>query len=160
VSHNRLTLADRVQPQHERMGGAYSLSRYAPIRSRCRTSGWVTRCSSSWRLAASSHCKSSRKRTSGCSLSGEDAKEGPEHRLEPVLRSLREEFCHGRLLADDKLGDEVYDELTVQTYGIPDRVAPALDLRLVLAQNLANQGLEGLGDRDERRGNSDQANLC
>jgi hypothetical protein len=63
-------------------------------------------------------------------LPGEDTKEGAEYRLEPVLLFLRGEFRHGRLLADDELelGDEVYDELTVQAHGIPDRVPPMPDL--------------------------------
>src|SRR5260370_27896929 len=53
-----------------------------------------------------------------------------------------------RLLGDDQLerGDEVYDELSVQTQGIPDRAPPTPDLQLVLAQNLADQRLEGLGE--------------
>jgi hypothetical protein len=79
-------------------------------------------------------------------LAGEDPEEGPEHRLEPVLRILRGKLRHGRLFAEHKLklGDKVYQKLAVQTGCIPNRVPPVPNLCLALAQHLADQGLEGL----------------
>src|SRR5262249_26035994 len=85
-------------------------------------------------------------------LASEDAQEGAEHRLEPVLGFLRRDLRYGLLLADDKfeLGDEIYDELAVQTHGVPDRLPPTLYLGFILTEDLANQSLEGLGERRVR----------
>src|ERR1700693_6026677 len=79
-------------------------------------------------------------------LAREHTEESPEHRLEPVLRIKRREVRHRRLLADYELelGDKVYQKLAVQTGCIPNRVSPAPDPRFILAQNLADQGLESL----------------
>jgi hypothetical protein len=77
---------------------------------------------------------------------------GPEHREEPVFRILGGKLRHGRLLADYQFqfGNEIDQELAVRTDRLAERVAPARDLRLIAAENLADQGLKGL--RESRIG--------
>jgi hypothetical protein len=78
--------------------------------------------------------------------SGKNAEKSAEHPLEPVIRILARKVRHGRLLADHQLQlrNQVHHELSVRIYSITDRIAPKRDLRFILAQNLADQGLESL----------------
>src|SRR5215471_21312680 len=85
-------------------------------------------------------------------LAGEYSEERAKHRLEPPLRFLRGKLWDGYLLTHHELelGDELYNKLTVGTHGIPDRVTPAPDLKLSLAQNLPHHSPEGLGESPVR----------
>ncbi|HYS82884.1 MAG TPA: hypothetical protein VEM76_19425, partial [Anaeromyxobacteraceae bacterium] len=82
----------------------------------------------------------------------EDAEESPEHELETPLRVLRREFGRRRLLTDDELElrDQVQHQPPVRLQRLAERVAPAGQLRLALAQKRLDQPLEGLGERGVR----------
>src|ERR1700688_1171167 len=79
-------------------------------------------------------------------LPREYAEEAPEHHLEAVLRVLRWQVRHRRLLSEHELQlrNEVDDELTVRAQRLAQGAAPSAKLRLALAQNLA-QGFGRLG---------------
>ena len=73
----------------------------------------------------------------------------PKHQLEAVLRVQRRKLGNGRLLPDDKLElrNQVDDELTVWTDGLPQRVPPMAHFSITINQNLINEGLKGLRER-------------
>ena len=99
-----------------------------PGRPRCRgrrrsaaggaCSGGDQQSTSSFRLAGSAHCRSSRNRASGCSVGRERAHELAQHPAQPVLGLAERQLRHRRLRADDQLhlGDEVDDELSVRPH--------------------------------------------
>ena len=99
--------------------------------------------SSSSRVAASSHCRSSREQRQRCS--GERPEEAPEHKLEAVLRLSWRQVGNGRLFSDDELylGDEIDDQLAVRTYGLRQGTPPLVQLRFALDEDLTDQCLEG-----------------
>ena len=63
-----------------------------------------------------------------------------------MLRVLRREIRHRRLRADDEreLREERHDELAVWAQCLPEGIAPGAKLRLVPAQQRADEALEGL----------------
>src|SRR6267142_5943074 len=79
-------------------------------------------------------------------LAREYAKEAPEHRLETVLRVLRRQVRDRRLFSDHELqlGNEVDDELTIRAQSFIEGVPPPAKFLLALAQQRADQALEGL----------------
>src|SRR6516165_901870 len=85
-------------------------------------------------------------------LASDDPQESPKQRLEPGLRFQRGKLWDGRLLTQHELqlGYELYEKLTVQTHSVPNRVPPTSDLKLALAQSLADQSPKGLGERSVR----------
>src|SRR5260370_19021907 len=80
---------------------------------------------------------------------GECADEPPEHQLEAVLRVLRRKLGDGRLLPDDKLElrNQVDDELTVWTHGLPQRILPMVYFLIPSSQDLINECPKGLRER-------------
>jgi hypothetical protein len=96
-------------------------------------------------VAVSSHCRSSRKSASGCSGRA-DADKPPEQQLETALCLLRRKLHDRRLLSDEELqfGDNVGHEPPVRVQRLAQRVAPAGQLGVALAQKRADQALKGL----------------
>ena len=84
--------------------------------------------------------------------SSEHADESTEDQLKAVLRVLRRELRNGRLLADEELHlrDEVHDQLAVRAQRLADGVAPAGDLGVARAQDVAHEALECLGQSGVR----------
>src|SRR6516165_9206244 len=78
--------------------------------------------------------------------SGERAEKPAKHKVEAILRVLGRDFQDGRLLANYELqfGDKVYQELTICTHSLQDRIPPMIDFRLILTQDLAHKVLERL----------------
>ena len=85
-------------------------------------------------------------------LAREHAEEGSEHEVEAALRFGRRKLRHRHLLAQHQLElrDQIDDELTVRTDSFTDLFSPAVDLGVAGAQHLADERLEGLGDRGIR----------
>ena len=82
----------------------------------------------------------------------EDAEKAPEHQLETALCVLRRKLRDRRLLSDEELqfGDKVDHELPVRAQRLAQRVAPAGQLGVALAQERADQALKGLRQRGIR----------
>ena len=126
-----------------------SLSRYAPISIRCRTSGWVSRSSSRSSVAASSHCRSSRKSASGCSGRANT----PMNRRNTSWKRLCAS-CGGSSgtggwspMMSFELRDEVDHQLAVRAQRLPRGVAPTRQLGVALAEELPDQALKRLRQR-------------
>ena len=83
---------------------------------------------------------------SGCSLRRKHRKEAPERHLEAVLCIRRRQVRDRWLFPDHEFqfGNEVDDELTIRTQGFAQVVSPPAKLGLALAQERADQALEGL----------------
>jgi hypothetical protein len=81
--------------------------------------------------------------------SREDTDEASEHQLEPPLRLLRRQLRDRRWFADNELqlGDEVDDEPAVRAQRLAERVAPAGQLDVALAQKRSDQALKRLRQR-------------
>src|ERR1700733_6711896 len=79
-------------------------------------------------------------------LAREHREEAPEDHLEPVLRVLRRQLRSGWLFSDHEfqLGHEIHHELTVRAQRIGQGVPPAAKLCFTLAEERADQALEGL----------------
>ena len=79
----------------------------------------------------------------------EDAEKPPEHQLETALCLLRWKLHDGRLLSDQELqfGDHVNHESSVRAQRLGERVAPAGELGVALAQKRADQALKRLRQR-------------
>src|SRR5260370_10663200 len=79
----------------------------------------------------------------------EDAEKPPEHQLETALCLLRRQLQDGRLLADQELqfGDHVDYEPRVRAQRLAERIAPAGELGVALAQKRADQALKRLRQR-------------
>ena len=79
----------------------------------------------------------------------EHPEEPTEHQLEAILAVLRREIGYRRLLADDEgeLRDQIDHEPAIGADRFQQAVAPAAQLRILLAEQLANQALEGLSQR-------------
>jgi len=78
---------------------------------------------------------------------GERAEEPPEHQLEAVPRVLRRKVWNVRLFPDEELHlrDEIDDELAIRAQCFLKSVPPMAHLRFTLDEDLADQGLESLG---------------
>src|SRR5580692_11491906 len=74
----------------------------------------------------------------------EDAEKSPEHQLETALRLLRRKLRDRRLLPDEELqfGNEVDHEPPVRAQRLAQRIAPAGQLGVALAQQRADQALK------------------
>ena len=118
------------------------------MRSRCRVFGWVTRSSSSFRLAGSAHCRSSRKSASGCSCVANAPTNVAKHPAKPVLGLAERQLRHRRLRADDQLDlrDQVDDELAVVPQRRLEALPPGRDAVLALGQDLEHELAERLDD--------------
>ena len=79
----------------------------------------------------------------------EHPEEPPEHQLEAVLPVLRREIGDRRLLADDEgeLRDQIDHQPAIGAKRLQQAVAPAPQLRVVLAEQLADEALECLSQR-------------
>src|SRR6266851_6344631 len=79
----------------------------------------------------------------------EDAEKSPEHQPETALCLLWRKLRDPRLLSDEQLqfGDNVDHEPTVRAQRLAQRVAPAGQLRVALAQKRADQALKRLRQR-------------
>ena len=84
---------------------------------------------------------------------GEDPDEAPQHLPEAVFRFLRRQVRNRRRLAEDQLqvGDQGDDERRVRLQRRAQRLPPAVELGFALAEQPADQALEGL--RQGRIGN-------
>ena len=82
----------------------------------------------------------------------EDAEEAPEHQLKPILAILGGKIGDRRRLADDEgeLRDQIDHEPAIGTKRFEQAVPPAAQLRVVLAEQLANETLECLSQRRVR----------
>src|SRR5882672_1420214 len=82
----------------------------------------------------------------------ESPDESPQHELEPPLRVLRRELGDRRLLSYDELElrDQVHHQPSVGFQRLAERVTPAGQLRLALAQKRSGQLPKGLGERGVR----------
>ena len=129
-----------------------SLSRYAPISSRCCRSGsgqQIFEQIERRRIQPLQIVEEERQRML---RAREDADEPPEHQLETSLRLLRRKLGDRRLLADDELQfrDEIDDQLPIRAQRLPKRVAPFAQVCVVLAEERPDQALEGLRQRGIR----------
>src|SRR5579863_1269240 len=88
-----------------------------------------------------------KKKGEGVFVLGEHTEEPREYGLKPILRFLGAQLGNRRLFPDNqfKLGDQVEKELTVGPHRFLDRCPPAGYLLFALAQKLADQVLERLG---------------
>src|ERR1700704_1838499 len=79
----------------------------------------------------------------------EDAEKPPEHQLETALCLLRRKLLDRRLLSDEELqsGPDVDHQPPVRAQRLAERVAPAGQLGVALAQKRANQALKRLRQR-------------
>src|SRR5216684_7452149 len=79
----------------------------------------------------------------------EDAEKSPEHQPETALCLLRRKLRDPRLLSDEQLqfGDNADHEPSVRAQRLAQRVAPAGQLRVALAQERTDQALKGLRQR-------------
>src|SRR6266851_4603892 len=79
----------------------------------------------------------------------ENPDESPQHELEQALRVLGREIGDGRLLshAELELRDQVHHQPSVGFQRLAERVTPAGQLRLALAQKRLDQLPKGLGER-------------
>src|ERR1700726_1105414 len=82
----------------------------------------------------------------------EDAEKSPEHQLETALCLLRRKLLDRRLLSDEEVqfGDNVNHEPPVRVQGLAQRVAPAGQFGVALAQQPADEALKGLRQRGIR----------
>ena len=82
----------------------------------------------------------------------ESPDESPQHELEPALRVLGRELGERRLLSHDELElrDQVHYQPSVGFQRLAERVTPAGQLRLALAQKRLDQLPKGLGERGVR----------
>ena len=80
---------------------------------------------------------------------GEHADEPPEHQLETALRVLRRELRNRRLVSDDELElrDEVDHEPPIRAQRLTQRVAPAAQLGVALAEQVTDEALKRLRQR-------------
>src|SRR5262249_15768733 len=78
--------------------------------------------------------------------------EPPDYELETLLRLLWRQLGHRRLLADDEreLRDQVDHQSPVRLQRLEERVAPAGQVRLALAEERLDQLVKGLSDRGVR----------
>src|ERR1700733_6845632 len=85
-------------------------------------------------------------------LSSEYAQEPPEHHLKTAPCLTRWQFRNGLLFSDHELqlGHHVHDELAVRAQRFDQRVPPATQLRLALAQQPPEETLERLPERGIR----------
>src|SRR2546426_4334171 len=150
--HGRSRVPYRLELQHQRMGGADFV---VAIRSdqhempEIRPSEHVLEQIERRGVEPLQVVEKERERMFG---SSESPDESPEHVLEAPLRVLRGELGHWRLLADDELElrDQIDHQLSVGLQRLAERVAPAGQLRLTLAQKRLDQALEALGERGVR----------
>ena len=96
-------------------------------------------------MAVSSHCRSSRKRASGCSRVNAPMKSA-KYQLEAALRVLWGKFRNRLLLPDDELQlrDEIHHELAIRAKRLMEGDPPPAQLFFVLRENWTDQALEGL----------------
>ncbi len=82
----------------------------------------------------------------------EHAQKAPKHGLKTVLRFLRRQLLHRRLLADEEfqLGNEFDEERPIRAQRALQCLPPPAHLRFALAEDLAHQSSECLGQRGIR----------
>ena len=146
VPHHRAGLTDRVQRQHQRMGGADLVVPVGADEQEVPDVGMDDDMLDQFERGCIEPLHVVEKERERMFLARNYTEKGPEHRQEPVFRILGGELRHGRLLADYQFqfGNEIDQELAVRTDRIAERGAPAHDLCLIAAENLADQGLKGL----------------
>ena len=104
---------------------------------------------SSRKLAASAHCKSSRKRTSGCSGFAKTPYESPEDVGESRMGFEKRLLRRRGLLADDELhlGEEIGDEPAIDADGVCESQPPRSNALLTRRENQGSELAECSHDR-------------
>ena len=109
----------------------------------------VSRSSSRSSVAASSHCRSSRKSASGCSGRANTPIKRRNTNWKRPCACLGRKLGDRRLVADDELqfGNEVDHEPPVRAERLQKRVAPGRQFGFALAEKGPDEALKGLRER-------------